>query len=70
MYNYNLSAVVGEVRETYKTRAVSDKQARFFFTQRYGFRIRDFRIESKTMDSYKANTSYKIEEHKQLSLNI
>lgn len=47
-YIYAVSAVVRDMLYTDNIIAVSDKQAWYFFSKKYGFKHRDFKILNKT----------------------
>jgi hypothetical protein len=47
-YTYSISAVVRDMLCTDEVQAVSDKQAWYFFSKKYGFKHRDFKILNKT----------------------
>lgn len=48
-YTYTVSAVVRDMLCTDEVQAVSDKQAWYFFSMKYGFKHRDFKILNKTI---------------------
>lgn len=48
-YTYTVSAVVRDMLYVDNIIAVSDKQAWYFFSVKYGFKHRDFKILNKTI---------------------
>ena len=48
-YTYTVSAVVRDMLYVDNIIAVSDKQAWYFFSMKYGFKHRDFKILNKTI---------------------
>lgn len=48
-YTYTVSAVVRDMLYVDNIIAVSDKQAWYFFSTKYGFKHRDFKILNKTI---------------------